>query len=102
MTGRMVLRLNVRANHHAEGRYRQKKEVSMPVVGTKQTKQLEPLVVKPREACQLLSCGRTHLWGLIKAGKLEAFSDGRSCKITVASIRCYIDQGCSLQAALST
>jgi excisionase family DNA binding protein len=49
-----------------------------------------PLVVKPREACQLLRCGITRLYELLAAGELESFVDGRSRKITTKSVRSYI------------
>jgi hypothetical protein len=51
---------------------------------------LEPLVVKPREAWQMLGCGNTRGYELLAAGELESFLDGRSRKITVASIRAYV------------
>jgi excisionase family DNA binding protein len=50
------------------------------------------LLVKPKEACRLLACGNTRLYELIAAGELEAFLDGRSRKITTASIHRYIAQ----------
>ena len=50
----------------------------------------EPLVVKPRDARQLLAVGNTYLYELIAAGELDSFRDGRSRKITVDSIRRYI------------
>src|SRR5260370_19512520 len=51
---------------------------------------MEPLVVKPREARRLLACGNTRLYELLAARELESFLDGRSRKITVDSIRRYI------------
>jgi len=51
-----------------------------------------PLVVKPRDARRMLACGTTRLYELIATGELESFLDGRSRKITVESIRCYITQ----------
>jgi len=50
----------------------------------------EPLVVKPREARQLLAVGNTYLYELISAGELDSFRDGRSRKITIESIHRYI------------
>ena len=52
----------------------------------------EELVVKPREAWRLLSCGNTHGYRLLATGELESFLDGRSRKITMDSIRRYIRQ----------
>jgi hypothetical protein len=51
---------------------------------------IEPLLVRPREAWRMLGCDNTRGYGLINAGELESFLDGRSRKITVASIRSYI------------
>jgi hypothetical protein len=50
----------------------------------------EPLVVSPRRARLMLDCGNTRLYELISAWELETFKDGKSRKITVASIRAYI------------
>jgi excisionase family DNA binding protein len=73
--------------HPRRGRYRRKfGEVSMTTKSTNS----DPLVVKPREACRLLACGRTHLYGLLAAKELDAFLDGSARKITVESIHRYI------------
>ncbi len=49
-----------------------------------------PLVVKPKDARRLLACSHTRLYELMAAGELQSFTDGRSRKITVASIHHYI------------
>ena len=51
-----------------------------------------PLVVKPKIAWKMLQCGNTRGYELLAAGELESFLDGRSRKITVASIRQYIER----------
>jgi excisionase family DNA binding protein len=51
-----------------------------------------PLVVPPRQACALLSIGLTRCYELLGAGELESFKDGKSRKITVSSIRAYVDR----------
>ena len=51
---------------------------------------ITPLLVKPREAWRMLGCGNTRGYALLNARELESFLDGRSRKITVASIRDYI------------
>ncbi len=38
---------------------------------------LEPLVVKPRDAWQMLGCGNTRGYELLAAGELDSFLDGR-------------------------
>jgi hypothetical protein len=50
----------------------------------------EPLVVSPRRARRMLDCGNTRLYELISARELESFKDGKSRKITTASIKNYI------------
>ena len=49
-----------------------------------------PLLVKPRDAWRMLGCGNTRGYELLAAGELDSFLDGRSRKITVASIHAYI------------
>jgi excisionase family DNA binding protein len=48
------------------------------------------LAVKPKLACKALSVGLTRIYELLKTGELESYSDGRSRKITTASIRAYV------------
>ena len=48
------------------------------------------LVVKPRQARQMLSCSQKKLYELLSRGELQSFKDGRSRKIVVESIRQYI------------
>ena len=50
----------------------------------------EPLVVSPRRAGRMLDCGNTRLYELIAARELQTYKDGKSRKITVASIKAYI------------
>jgi excisionase family DNA binding protein len=51
----------------------------------------EPLVVTPREACRMLSIGLTQLYELLHNGDLESYRDGGSRRITVSSIRAYVE-----------
>ena len=68
--------------------------------------QIEPLLVKPKVAWNLLGCGNTRGYELLAAGELESFLDGSSRKITMASIRRYIErrlaQGPSLRQPIQT
>jgi hypothetical protein len=52
-----------------------------------QAADLEPLVVKPKVAWKMLGCGNTRGYELLAAGELKSYKDGRSRKITVASIK---------------
>jgi hypothetical protein len=49
-----------------------------------------PLVVSPSKAMAMLDCGRTRLYQLLNSNELESYLDGKSRKITVASIRARI------------
>ena len=51
---------------------------------------VEPLVVRPKQACILLGCGLTYLFDLLNKGELESYRDGRSRLITLASIKARI------------
>jgi excisionase family DNA binding protein len=51
---------------------------------------VEPIVVRPKQACALLGCGPTYLFDLLKNGELESYRDGRSRLITLASIRARV------------
>jgi excisionase family DNA binding protein len=62
------------------------------------TTRVEPLVVKPRSACTMIGCGRKRLYQLLADGQLESFKDGRSRKITVASIKEFIARGLAASA----
>lgn len=59
--------------------------------------EVEPLVVKPKVAWQMLGCGNTRGYELLAAGELESYRDGRSRKITVASIKAYVARHLSSQ-----
>ena len=51
---------------------------------------VEPLVVKPKAAWGMLGCGNTRGYELLAAGELESYKEGRSRKITVASIKAFV------------
>jgi excisionase family DNA binding protein len=57
-----------------------------------QAANVQPLVVKPKVAWQMLGIGNTRGYELIAAGELESYRDGRSRKITVASIKRYVER----------
>ena len=60
------------------------------VTGSASSRDLGPLAVSPRQACLLLGVGNTRLYQLIGAGELVAYKDGRSRRITLASIRARV------------
>ena len=56
------------------------------------SKEITPLIVKPKVAWKLLGCSNTRGYELLAAGELDSFLDGRSRKITVESIYRYVRQ----------
>lgn len=48
------------------------------------------LVTTPAVAKAMLSCGTTRLYELINKGEIESYLDGKSRRITKASIHAYI------------
>lgn len=52
----------------------------------------EPLAVRPRDACRMLSICHTRLYELLHEGQFESYRYGRSRRITTASIRAYIER----------
>ena len=53
---------------------------------------LPTLLVRPRQACTMLSVGLTRCYELMNTGELQSFKDGKARKITVSSIKAYIDR----------
>ena len=52
----------------------------------------EPLVVSPQRAQRLLEIGHTRLYELMGSGELESYTEGKSRRITVASIKKLIER----------
>ena len=53
---------------------------------------VDPIVVSTAEARRMGCWGKTKLFDLIRDGELESFLDGTQRRITVASIRAYIQR----------
>jgi hypothetical protein len=49
---------------------------------------IEPLVVAPRGACKMLTCGLTRFYEILP--ELDSYMDGRARRITVESIKRHI------------
>jgi hypothetical protein len=62
----------------------------------------ERLVVSPRRARYMLDCGNTRLYELLKNNELESYLDGRSRRITVASIHRHIARRLAAKRAGTT
>ena len=53
---------------------------------------IEVLLVRPRQACEMLSIGQTRLFELLNQRELQSFKDGGGRWISVASIRAYVER----------
>jgi hypothetical protein len=61
---------------------------------------VEALVVRPRVARRMLGdCGNERLWQLINSGEIRSFLDGKARRISVPSIKEYIDRQLALQSS---
>jgi excisionase family DNA binding protein len=69
------------------GLSRQEKRAS---AGKPVTVDKAPLAVTPREASRLLSTGITHIYDLLRAGKLQGFHSGRARRVSLQSIHDYV------------
>jgi excisionase family DNA binding protein len=49
-----------------------------------------PLAVPPLEAARLLSLGVTRIYALMRDGELRSYIDGRTRRVTMASLHGYI------------
>jgi excisionase family DNA binding protein len=53
---------------------------------------VQPLAVSPRDARTMLGCCHQKIYQLIGSGELKSFKIGRARKITVESIKAYIER----------
>jgi excisionase family DNA binding protein len=51
----------------------------------------EPLLLTPKEAATVLRVGRTTVYALMKSGDLHAVHIGRSCRLSLAELKRYVD-----------
>ena len=51
---------------------------------------IEVLLVRPKQACEMLSIGQTRLFELLNNNELQSFEDGGGRWISVASIKGYV------------
>jgi excisionase family DNA binding protein len=51
----------------------------------------EPLLLTPVEAAEVLRVGRTTVYALLKSGDLHAVHIGRSCRLSRAELKRYVD-----------
>jgi len=51
----------------------------------------DPMLVTPEEAARLLRVGRTTVYALMKHGSLRPVHIGRSCRLSRAELKRYVD-----------
>ncbi|HEV7726522.1 MAG TPA: helix-turn-helix domain-containing protein [Modestobacter sp.] len=51
----------------------------------------EPLLLTPEDAAEVLRVGRTTVYALMKRGDLHAVHIGRSCRLSRAELKRYVD-----------
>jgi excisionase family DNA binding protein len=54
---------------------------------------MEPLAVKRITAARMLDCGATKIHHLISSGKLKTIKVGEDLRVTVASIKQFVESG---------
>ncbi|MET4319212.1 helix-turn-helix domain-containing protein [Bradyrhizobium sp. RT5a] len=57
------------------------------------------LGVSPRKAAEILGCGRTRIYQLLKAGELLSYREGAARRILTSSIRDYVQRQIEAQAS---
>ncbi|MEY9360928.1 excisionase family DNA binding protein [Bradyrhizobium yuanmingense] len=57
------------------------------------------LGVSPRKAAEILGCGRTRIYQLLKAGELLSYREGAARRILTSSIRDYVGRQIEAQAS---
>jgi hypothetical protein len=60
---------------------------------------IEVLVVRPKQACAMLSIGMTRLFELLNQKELESFREGGGRWITTQSLRNYVARQVERSAA---
>lgn len=60
---------------------------------------IEPLGLPPKDAFAMIPVGVTKGYELINEGELDTFKVGRATRVTVASIRAYVNRQLQNQQA---
>ncbi|MBR1030682.1 excisionase family DNA binding protein [Bradyrhizobium japonicum] len=56
------------------------------------------LAVSPREAAEILGCGRTRIYQLLQLGELISYREGAARRILTSSIHHYVERQVEAQA----
>lgn len=59
----------------------------------------EIISTSPKNARKAIGCGNTRFYELINSGEIQSYTDGRSRKILVASLRDYVARQVEAEAS---
>jgi hypothetical protein len=60
------------------------------VKGAGDMRDVDPITVRPAQACKMLNLGMTRLYEMLNDGTLQSFSEGGSRYVLVSSIRQWV------------
>lgn len=63
-----------------------------PVTEERDVSEIEPLLVKHKTAQNLLDCGQTYYWGLVKKGEIETVGEGKAGRAVFASLQRHVQK----------
>src|SRR5689334_13061954 len=60
---------------------------------------LEILATSTKNAKKIIGCGNTRFYELLNSGEIQSYTDGRSRKVIVASLRDYVARQLEAEAS---
>nr|WP_249132300.1 helix-turn-helix domain-containing protein [Bradyrhizobium diazoefficiens] len=60
---------------------------------------IKALAVSPREAAEIIGCGRTRIYQLLQSGELISYREGAARRILTSSIHHYVERQIEAQAS---
>jgi excisionase family DNA binding protein len=64
--------------------------------------QMEPLLLKPTEAAEVLGVGRSKIYALLAAGELPAVRVGHSVRVPLADLRRWVEERAAVRETSSS
>src|SRR5450631_3554803 len=60
---------------------------------------IEIISISPKNARKVIGCGNTRFYELLNSGEIQSYTDGRSRKVLVASLRDYVARQLTAEAS---
>jgi hypothetical protein len=60
---------------------------------------IEIISTSPKNARKVIGCGNTRFYELLNSGEIQSYTDGRSRKVLVASLRDYVARQLEAEAS---